>query len=90
MEGIRPCGFFVLVYSYLSLLVEMIMRCFSISLYMWVTSFCICKICLFTLMSSFVYHSLTKMYASRMVSGRDMYFVFQFCLRIKIAFIMFL
>ena len=68
----------------------MVIRCFFVSSYMYVTLFCVCMVYVSTLISFSRLHLFVKMYASGMVNGKAIYVVFLFCSDAKFAFIMFL
>ena len=89
-----PCGLFsasvYCFYSHLSLLVEMVIRCFF-SFFVYVCNVVLYYIvCIFILISFFGLHSFVEMCASGMISGGGIYLVFLFCFGESLAFIMFL
>ena len=93
VEGISPCGLFRdCVYcfqSHLSLSIGMVMRYFHVSLYMCVTSFSICMVCVSAFISLSGLHSLVKICASGIINCKGMYLVSLFCTSEKFIFIMF-
>ena len=67
----------------------MVIRCSHVSLYMCATSFCICMVCVSTLISFSGLHSFIEICASGMIDGGGIYLVSLFCSCVKLAFIMF-
>ena len=92
--GINPCDLFCdhiyCFQSHLSLSIGMVIRCFSISLYMSATSFCVCMVHVSTFISFLGLHSFIKICMSGMISGGGIYLVSLFCSSVKLAFTMFL
>ena len=62
-------------HNHLSLLINMIMKCFPISSYMWPISFCVQIVCEFVLMLFFGLHSLIEMCANGMIVMRVIYLI---------------